>query len=1256
MFVRDKLMVNTSKNHRDIEADGEWKPSLSPLPATPLLSEMSRKKLLVNDQTSPAAARGLSFEGEDDEEVGDKTPLISARSFGNDEDEILFSYEDKEEAKMGLLSNSHEHSSDDPTTVPIETTSPPKKKTPYKALPTKHLPKYRALYNFISYEDCHLAVEKGDILFAIPDLDGEPLTEDGWTYCMLEGNIELRGYVPDTFILFLSPDEEDMRNKYHIALVKPPKERLYDIKNTQLFKINTQLAKEQQEQQIENDKLLSKLPMMKHADIKSELIKRGLDVKGNLHVLTDRLKDELRDKGFEHGEIVDYLSEGGTRHRAVIIHSARSDPSILNRQPSLTDSSKVSTLPSVTAGEEGSIDLVASVNNGSQLNNQHGANDGNVEGGGSGLDPHNLAKNSLEEDEPENYEDYLKNRLNDDDEEARNRFNQFQNEFDENHSQNNRVHMQNSEEDMDNLRELLKARSRRPRSVGAHGRLLYPTGDWNLQFPGYNFDAEILFRQRGVEAFKYSPESDTKMDGTGVRVGSNYPATANIFHNCMVRNEASLQAAARFPSRMPTSSSRPSSAIDRPSARLSGNPLGRPYSAGTGLRAVRNELTPNRISIDGGPTRAASPASSFGPKGRYHNTLSQSWQPSSNNDLKLLYFDNNSKNSKNKAPRTISGSGGGYYGTPDHTFGGANSRQQQSIEFQSSIDHEVSASHHSASFLANFGVDGSNEGDPPAHVMPPSFWVYGAQVQEITPEALAAHTAQQENGGGSETAEAAGYGVNQVITIPSRVPHLLNSSTTDSSYDHSKPSLGLFDKKNAIPKNDFHHHPEFGSNSGNVGDSFVSQQTPQFTHEYAPQSNGAFRSSPTKKMKNKKSTNPTGHHHHKSPVKASKSHHHLKQDGPHGPFTDPRPRPKPDDIHLFPWRQKMWEAQERAQKKESKKYAATRALMAENDKCENAPLLLKTKSHNSVGSSHTSPRNQPQHQYLDNGPERVPVADRYRSTLKKKTLGLKTKKRSSLKTDQNESALVVGHNPFLPNNQGIGELASLPYVMNNKELNRKYLTSPQSIRKMDLVNQPLPKVMIGSSEYEPPPKTALPQEIVVPQAIISAYMRRPVSGNRLGPFENRLESRCWNSGLATRDMALDVDNIQQTEVEAKRAERDQNYDKFGVPKNYKFLIASKDDKISSQGDLNSASFMKDLSSQNSSQVDHKKSIDTSIGGGQSGLVSEQGSGAGKPFSNTYIENSVYSQESKLGSLLGLDDEDMEVQPTSTSLLEVEQWR
>ena len=119
--------------------------------------------------------------------------------------------------------------------VRLKTEVPPA----FRAPATRLLPKYRALYHFVPYADRQMAVRKGDILFAVPDMDGDVEEEEGWTYCMQDGNIELRGYVPDTFILYLAPDKGAGKEgkRYHIVLKKPPKDRIYDVDTPKLFKV-----------------------------------------------------------------------------------------------------------------------------------------------------------------------------------------------------------------------------------------------------------------------------------------------------------------------------------------------------------------------------------------------------------------------------------------------------------------------------------------------------------------------------------------------------------------------------------------------------------------------------------------------------------------------------------------------------------------------------------------------------------------------------------------------------------------------------------------------------------------------------------------------------------------------------------------------------------------------------------------------------------------------------------------------------------
>jgi hypothetical protein len=66
------------------------------------------------------------------------------------------------------------------------------KKQPQPHPMQRLLPKYRAVYSTQPYEPRQLAVKRGDILYAIPDLDGEPPNEPGWTYVMSERSIEVR--------------------------------------------------------------------------------------------------------------------------------------------------------------------------------------------------------------------------------------------------------------------------------------------------------------------------------------------------------------------------------------------------------------------------------------------------------------------------------------------------------------------------------------------------------------------------------------------------------------------------------------------------------------------------------------------------------------------------------------------------------------------------------------------------------------------------------------------------------------------------------------------------------------------------------------------------------------------------------------------------------------------------------------------------------------------------------------------------------
>ena len=111
---------------------------------------------------------------------------------------------------------------------------------------------------------------------------------------MHEHSIESRGYVPDTYILYLAPNKSDAsRNRYHVAKVEPPHERIYDVDAERLYKIDTdrnrKLGGKAGKQGSESEALLREA----HADevrLKEELLRRGLDVKGGKDAMQGRLE------------------------------------------------------------------------------------------------------------------------------------------------------------------------------------------------------------------------------------------------------------------------------------------------------------------------------------------------------------------------------------------------------------------------------------------------------------------------------------------------------------------------------------------------------------------------------------------------------------------------------------------------------------------------------------------------------------------------------------------------------------------------------------------------------------------------------------------------------------------------------------------------------------------------------------------------------------------------------------------------------
>ena len=114
----------------------------------------------------------------------------------------------------------------------------------------------------------------------------------------------MRGYVPDTFILYLAPDKSEAdKKRYHIAKVEPPHERVYDVDAERLFKVDTQRNRRLQQKydsQGNNSEaaaadaaLLGDAAALRDEDrVREELMRRGLDVKGGMNAMGDRLRAE----------------------------------------------------------------------------------------------------------------------------------------------------------------------------------------------------------------------------------------------------------------------------------------------------------------------------------------------------------------------------------------------------------------------------------------------------------------------------------------------------------------------------------------------------------------------------------------------------------------------------------------------------------------------------------------------------------------------------------------------------------------------------------------------------------------------------------------------------------------------------------------------------------------------------------------------------------------------------------------------------
>ena len=270
------------------------------------------------------------------------------------------------------------------------------------------------LYNFEVYGERQLPVSKGDVVYAVPDLDGSPPDEEGWTYCMHDGanGFQHRGYVPDTFILHLAPDKRDRPDKfYSIQLLPLPGPRFSDVSaNEHLFKTKGAGPAASREEGSDGW-LLANLGGCDDVRVKEELLRRGLDVKGTADQLRRRLRGGLRDIDFDVGETVDYESPRGHRYQAMIVVDEEDGGGGAGVGPE-----ESSAEAAVAGAADGSLE------------------DGRGKGGGGDGDDGNRRRR----------------------------------------------------------------RGKRGGGRATNYRALYPTGDWNLKFPGYNFDSFVLLRQRGL--------------------------------------------------------------------------------------------------------------------------------------------------------------------------------------------------------------------------------------------------------------------------------------------------------------------------------------------------------------------------------------------------------------------------------------------------------------------------------------------------------------------------------------------------------------------------------------------------------------------------------------------------------------------------------------------------------------------------------------------------------------------------------------
>jgi len=423
-----------------------------------------------------------------------------------------------------------------------------------------------------------------------------------------------------------------------------------------------------------------------------------------------RLKEDLRDVEFEHGEEVSYETSGGHRHRAIIVHSARSDPSALHtRNSSMLDDTTIEEPPQPRRAPP---------------------DDGDIK---------------------------------------------------------------------------------------PLGRQPYPLGDWNLRFPGYNFDSFVLLRQRGL-ALKpsRSQQRHAAMSPYVLDEGHNPPYLPNSsptaptvsivssrgnFHNGYAPT-AAFEPRGGFPSRMmspPPSSSNhhQQSSVHSHELRFqgssaypgysgAGNTYGRPLQhPGGGFvlpssSSLSSGLLPQPLS---GHMHTSSPSSGGGGG---NNPLSSAFSPIADEGWSDRLLRDRPRSSPSslghklafgvdpttaaaacsthqgyvpppgrelRLPRTNT-SGGFYFAVPDHTLAAAAFTHTggftPSASGRSSPHHPHSRApaDKGGGFERFFGVGAAVDGAPPREAMPASFWVFGARRHDRNAATSSGHPGNANNHSG----------------------------------------------------------------------------------------------------------------------------------------------------------------------------------------------------------------------------------------------------------------------------------------------------------------------------------------------------------------------------------------------------------------------------------------------------------------------------------------------------------------------------